>query len=214
MGVYPINLELANVRCVVVGGGRVAARKVRRLLSADAKVTVIAPQAVAFINEQAQLGNLKLLSKNYAAGDIKKIMPRLLFCAADDFNINEQAASEGRSVQALVNIATDSQSDFTVPSEIKHRDFLLTVATSGISPAFTRTLRLELEKNYGESFDKFLPILKKIRSELKISGNADERQKIWRTVLNEEIIALVRAGRLEMAEAKIRNGINSSRTKS
>lgn len=214
MGVYPINLELENVNCLVIGGGRVAARKVRRLLLAGAKVTVIAPQSVDFINEQARLGNLKLLPQNYAVGDIKKLMPRLLFCATDYFNINEQAASEGRSVQALVNMVTNGQSDFTVPSEIRHKDFLLTVATSGISPAFTRTLRLELEKNYGESFGRFLPILNKIRSELKINGSADERQKIWRAVLNEEIIALVRAGRLEMAEAKIRNGINSSRTKS
>lgn len=263
MGAYPINLELKDVVCVVVGGGLVAERKVLRLLLAGASVRVIAPQVTPNIGELAVRGRLLLVARALAPGDIRSLRPRLVFAATDSAEVNARAAAEAHAIGALVNIASlgdgaatgaadatlsgtsgasaaeptaAALSDFTVPSSVEHGDFLVTVATGGASPAFTRRIRHELERLYPESFGEFLPILNRLRAEVigesapvaaggeepttnthkSENGNmsARERERLWRAVLTDDIIALVRAGELETAEARIIDGINSYRAKS
>lgn len=256
MGAYPINLELKDVVCVVVGGGPVAERKVLRLLMAGASVRVIAPQVTPNIGELAVRGRLLLVARALAPGDIRSLRPRLVFAATDSAAVNARAAAEAHAIGALVNIASIGESDtasadgarsasgassaalsdFTVPSSVEHGDFLVTVATGGASPAFTRRIRHELERLYPESFGEFLPMLNRLRAAVigesapaaaggeepttntnkSENGNmsAREREQLWRAVLTDDIIALVRAGELETAEARIIDGINSYRAKS
>lgn len=256
MGAYPINLELKDVVCVVVGGGPVAERKVLRLLLAGASVRVIAPEVTPNIGELAVRGRLLLVARSLAPGDIRALRPRLLFAATDSAAVNARAAAEAHEIGALVNIASLGEpdtgsadgarsatkessaalSDFTVPSSVEHGDFLVTVATGGASPAFTRRIRHELERLYPESFGEVLPILNRLRAAViggstpataggeepttntnkSENGNmsARDRERLWRAVLTDDIIALVRAGELETAEARIIDGINSYRAKS
>lgn len=251
MGAYPINLELKDVVCVVVGGGQVAERKVLRLLMAGASVRVIAPEVTPNIGELAVRGRLLLVARSLAPGDIRALRPRLLFAATDSAAVNARAATEAHEIGALVNIASLGEpdtgsadgarsatkessaalSDFTVPSSVEHGDFLVTVATGGASPAFTRRIRHELERLYPDSFGEFLPILNRLRAAViggstPAAANADttestngamsarDRERLWRAVLTDDIIALVRAGELETAEARIIDGINSYRAKS
>ena len=206
---YPMNLDLTGRRCIVVGGGKVAERKVLGLLQAAGKVTLIAPKLTERLLELAHAGLVDWYELRYMKGMLKDMKPLLVFCATDNRDVNEQAAEEAREEGALVNDVTEpEQTDFTVPSSFRRGDLLVTLSTEGASPAFSRALRRELEQEFPESFGLWLERLKEMRAEMKekLSGS-DERQDFWRQALSPRVLDLVRSGKLEQAEAEIRNAI-------
>ena len=206
---YPMNLDLTGRRCIVVGGGKVAERKVLGLLQAAGKVTLIAPKLTERLLELAHAGLVDWYELRYMKGMLKDMKPLLVFCATDNRDINEQAAEEAREEGALVNDVTEpEQTDFTVPSSFRRGDLLVTLSTEGVSPAFSRALRRELEQEFPESFGPWLERLKEMRAEMKEKfSSSDERQDFWRQALSPRVLDLVRCGELEQAEAEIRNAI-------
>lgn len=213
---YPLNLELAGKSCVVVGGGQVACRKVRGLLAAEAKVTVIAPAVTEDLRNLAESGQLEWKAQAFAAGMLKTLCPLLVFVTADNPAANAAAIAEAKEIGALVNAAADpEQTDFSVPSKVQRGDFLLTVSTGGGSPAFAKLLRERLEREYPDSFGDFLERLMILRNEIKaLPGGSREHERLWRQSLNQGIIDLVRVGQLDQAEEEVRNGIANAGIKS
>ena len=206
---YPLNLELSGRSCAVIGGGQVAARKVKGLLAAGARVTVIAPELTAGLQELATDQRISWRQGEYRQGMLREIKPLLVFCTADSDGANREAIAEAREIGALVNAATlPEATDFSVPSHIERGDLLLTVSTGGGSPAFSRLLRERLEREYPEVFGDFLERLAALRREVKgLPGGSREHERLWRQILHDGIIDLVRAGQLDQAEEEIRNGI-------
>ena len=206
---YPMNLDLTGRRCVVVGGGKVAERKVIGLLSAGGRTTLIAPHLTERLLELARAGLVDWYELSYMQGMLKGLEPLLVFCATDSAEVNELAAQEARELGALVNDVTEPEStDFTVPASFRRGDLLVTVSTEGVSPGFARAMRRELEQEFPESFGPWLERLKELRAEMKekLSGS-DDRQDFWRQALSPRVLDLVRCGELEQAEAEIRNAI-------
>ena len=103
MGLYPLNLKLAGRPCAVVGGGRVAERKIRRLIAAGASVTVIAPDLTSALREMASRQEICWRQAGYAPGMLQGFV--LVFCASNDAKVNERASKEARASGALVNDA-------------------------------------------------------------------------------------------------------------
>ncbi|WP_415945910.1 precorrin-2 dehydrogenase/sirohydrochlorin ferrochelatase family protein [Selenomonas montiformis] len=206
---YPMNLDLSGRCCAVIGGGRVAERKITALLSAGAEVTVIAPALTDFLSKLAGDGGLKWVAEPFQAGMLAPLHPLLVFCTSDCGEVNRRAAEEAAALGALVNDAScPERTDFQVPSRVQRGRLLMTVSTDGASPALSRLLRRDLEKQYPESFGAFLDRLARIRQEvLAMPGGADAHQRFWRKVLNEQILELVRTGRIDQAEEEIRHGI-------
>lgn len=206
---YPLNLDLTDRVCVIVGGGRVAERKAEGLLAAQAQVTVIAPEVTEKLRQLAESRRLAWIESTYQNGMMRELRPLLVFCTADYPAANRQAAEEAGQVGALVNAAAQPElTDFQVPSRVERGNLLLTVATNGGSPALSRLLRERLESEYPESFALFLERLKTIRDEIKkLPGGSDMHQRVWRGVLNQRVIDLVRAGKIDQAEEEIRYGI-------
>ncbi|WP_033169981.1 bifunctional precorrin-2 dehydrogenase/sirohydrochlorin ferrochelatase [Selenomonas sp. ND2010] len=206
---YPLNLDLSGKSCVVIGGGQVAERKVMGLVAAGAEVTVIAPAVTDTLQRLAGERQLRWQAGVYVYGMLAPHQPLLVFCAADSETANREAAREAKHLRALVNAAAQPEmTDFQVPSRVVRGDLLLTVATGGDSPAFSRLLRKRLEQEYPPSFAEFLPRLKALREEIKeLPGGSKEHQRRWRNALTQCVIDLVRAGQLDRAEEEIRNGI-------
>lgn len=206
---YPLNLELSERVCVVIGGGQVAGRKVQGLLLAGARVTVIAPALTESLRELALQGQIAWRQGGFQAGMLRDLRPLLVFCTADDREANELAIAEAKEIGALVNAATlPEQTDFAVPSQVRRGDFLLTVSTGGGSPALSKLLRERLEQEYPQAFGDFLVRLNALRREVKgRPGGSREHERLWRQALTQGIIDLVRAGQLDQAEEEVRNGI-------
>lgn len=209
---YPINLDLEGRRCVVVGGGAVAERKVRSLLQAGGQVTVVAPRLSRGLAELAGAGQLDWYEMGFVRGMLQELSPALVFCASDDTEANELAAEEARAVGALVNAAAEPElTDFTVPASVRRGDFLVTVSTGGASPALSRALRQELEQEFPAAFGDWLKQLHALRHELQGRlPSAGARQEFWRQALSKNVLDLVRDGQLARAEAEIRNAIDNA----
>lgn len=204
---YPVILQLQGVPCSVVGGGAVAARKVKRLLASKAQVMVIAPVLTSALQELAAAGKIVWRQQAYAPGCLRGA--RLVFCTTAEPAVNREAAAEARAQGALVNDAASPQdSDFHVPASVQRGELLLTVSTGGGSPELARQIRCELEAAYPEAFGAWLERLAAVRQELQheLSG-PQQRQVFWRRALSGTILDFVRQGQLDRAEDELRHAI-------
>lgn len=209
---YPINLQISHQPCVVVGGGSVAERKVTGLLAAGGMVTVLSPYLtnnLAVLSEEKKITHV---ARTYQQGDVKGYF--IVICATDNCLVNQLAAAEGRSLGSLVNVADAPElGNFSVPSQISHGDLLLTISTGGKSPALAKKLREQLEEQYGPEYGIYLELVAKARAQVKRQlSTAKEREAFWRETLDQEVIILLKAGKIKEAEAKINNAIGCSRT--
>jgi precorrin-2 dehydrogenase/sirohydrochlorin ferrochelatase len=211
---YPVNLHMEGRRCAVIGGGNVAERKVLSLLQAKAVVTIISPQITEKLQELARRGIVAYENRTYQPGDASGFF--LLICAADDNRVNRRAAAEARATGALVNVVDAPElGSFTVPSQVSRGDLLFTVSTGGKSPALAKKLRRELEQKYGPEYEVYLELLTGIRDEIKNElPRAKDREAFWRQTIDQEILPLVRQGKIKEAEDKIRNAAACFRGKS
>ena len=135
---YPIFLDVRGRTAVVVGGGRVAARKTSGLAEAGARVRIIAPRV------DPSLSTHQVERRRYRRGDLKGAV--LAFAATDDRAVNHAVALEARRRRIPVNVA-DSLDDctFLVPARIARGDLQIAVSTGGRSPRLARALRERLE---------------------------------------------------------------------
>lgn len=211
---YPVNLNIAGRRCLVVGGGAVAERKAAALLAAGARVAVLSPALTPGLAALAAAGRVVHHPGAYRPGVIEDCF--IVICATDDPAVNHRAAEEARAGGALVNVVDAPElCDFTVPAQVARGDLLITVSTGGGSPALSRRLRQELEERYGAEYGEFLEILARLRVELKEHlATAEARGGFWREALDGEVLALLRAGRVGEAEEKIKNAVGRFGTES
>ena len=136
---YPLFLDLTNQPVVVIGAGKVALRKIRSLLAAGAKVTVISPQA----NRLPKAA--RWLRRRYRQGDLAGA--RLVVAATDDKRVNELVCAEAKRRRQLVNcVAPPSAGNFFVPAVARRGGITLAISTDGASPAFAKRLRRDLER--------------------------------------------------------------------
>ena len=200
---YPVNLRIAGKLCAVIGGGAVAQRKVASLLAAGAEVTVISPELTVGLAEMVREKRFKYVERSYKKGDLTGFY--LVICATDNALANQLAAEEAEQRGILVNVADAPElGNFSVPAQIKHGDLLLTVSTGGKSPAMAKKLRQELAERYGEEYGLYLDIVDKVRRQLKEKlATPKERELFWRETIDEDVLALLRQGRIEEAEARI-----------
>ena len=165
MKFYPINLNVENKKCVVVGGGKIALEKILGLIEAGAKIEVIAPKFCEEVEELAAQKKINLIREKYSAEKISDGI--ILIAATNDFKLNQKILSDGREKNFLVNIVDSFDGDFTVPSRIRRGDFLLAISTGGKSPGFSRFVRQMLEKDFDENFAEGVKIISKYRQDVK-----------------------------------------------
>ena len=139
-----------------------------------------------------------------------------MICATDNPHVNERAAKRAKELGILVNApAQPWLSDFTVPASFTRGQLTLAVSTDGLSPALAKAIRERLEMDYPPVFGTWLVELSELREELKNElPTPREREKFWRLALDDELLDLVKEGKLDQAEAKIKNASHKFRTKS
>ena len=196
---YPVNLDLTDQPVLVVGGGTVAARKVETLVQARARVTVIAPRAVA---EIADRGDVRWQQRPYRAGDAA--VYRLAVTATDDPEVNALVAADGAAANVFVNSADDpANCTFTLPSVARRGDIQVAVSTNGRSPALARWLRQRIEHDIDFGFDALIDLLGEARRDAQLSFGTSEIPG-WQRALNDGLLELVRAGDLTQARDRLR----------
>jgi len=199
---YPIFLNLQGKKCVVVGGGTVALRKVITLLDCGADITVISPKPHAEMSKLFKNKAIQLIRRSYEPGDLGGAT--LSIAATHVKKINRKVAEEAKKKGILVNVVDDSEpSDFIIPSSFRRGDLSVAVSTSGRSPAFAKKIRAKLEKNIGIEYAYLLSLVAEIRSKIKKKG-LRVSAKTWQESLDlDSLILFLKAGRRKEAKATL-----------
>jgi precorrin-2 dehydrogenase/sirohydrochlorin ferrochelatase len=192
---YPILLDLRERRCLVVGGGRVAQRKVDGLLAADAAVTVVSPAASTALARLAAAGGIVWHPRPYDRADLDGM--RLVIAATDQPDVNRQVADDARDRGILCNVIDQpAAGDFTLPSVVRRGDLVLTVSTSGQSPALSRHLRKVLEGRFGNEYEVFLRIMGAVRRRLlACEKDPATRRELFDRLVAADLPEAIREGR-------------------
>ena len=198
MSYYPVFLEMKERRCLVIGGGLVAERKVAALVQAGARVTVIAPALSANLAEWSQQQRINAITRSYRAGDLTGY--EIAFAATDDPQVNAAVYEEGKSRGAWVNAADDpAHCDFILPSVLRRGALTVAVSTGATSPALARMVREELEGYFGRDYEVVAELAAEVREELRSRGIAPEYEK-WRQALSGELRQWVARGGRRQAQ--------------
>lgn len=207
---YPVMLNLQHKRCVIIGGGPVAARKLGSLAKAGAKVTVVAPRFSPELLEAAAHYECELCCEEYQPQHLEQAF--IVIAATDSFAVNRSIT---QAAPALVNNATEPElSSFTVPSLLEQGDLRIAISTGGV-PAYTRRLKEYLEQQITPDFALFADFLQDIRQQVKqIPSSSAERTAFWRQALTIATIKLLAEGNLARAKELVNDAVTSFRTQS
>lgn len=197
MGYYPIFVEMTMRRCVVIGGGAVAERKVEGLLPVGAYVTIISPILTSRLVSLVSQGKVRHIARQYRAGDLEG--QSLAFVATDDLGVSEAIAREGQERGVWVNAADDlAHCDFILPSVLRRGELVVAVATGGSSPALSSVIREELEGYFTEEYATLAAIVGNVRRELK-EHSFVPKPEAWHNALDGNLRRLIREGKHEEA---------------
>lgn len=192
MSFYPICLDLDGKSCVVIGGGRVAERKVLGLLSCAARVSVVSPELTEALLQQFKKGLIHWVEREYRHGDLKHAF--LVIAATDDEETQQRIFEEAGAHNILLNVVdVPGRCNFILPATVRQGDLIISVSTSGKSPALARKLRIELEKKYGAEYRVLVEILGAIRPDILASGLPQaENEKLFKLLLHNSITEWIR----------------------
>jgi precorrin-2 dehydrogenase / sirohydrochlorin ferrochelatase len=196
---YPIFLRIHRSKCVVVGGGRVALRKVRMLLDCGGEVKVVSSTFHFNLLQLAEKKAIRLIRRDYKEGDLTGAA--IVIAATDQQEINRRIAGEAKRAGALVNVVDDPEpSSFILPSCFRKGGLTFAVSTGGKSPALARKIRTELQKNFGKEYAALLLIIGEVRSSLKGRG-IRVHAGTWQKALDlEPLLRLLQAGKPKKAK--------------
>ncbi|HEX7522465.1 MAG TPA: bifunctional precorrin-2 dehydrogenase/sirohydrochlorin ferrochelatase [Acidimicrobiia bacterium] len=204
---YPVNLVVEGRRCVVVGAGRIAARKIDALLDAGARVHVVAPRLGDDVRVWRDAGRLTADERSFAPSDLDGAW--LATTATDDPAVNRAVFAAGEQRGTWVNAADDpANCSFTLMSVIRRGDLVLTIGTGGRSPALAAWLRQQLGAEIGPEYEILLEVLAQARESLRDSGRSSEDAN-WQGALDSGMLELIRAGRIDEAKELLQACLSS-----
>lgn len=197
---YPAFIDLCGKNCIVVGGGKVAERKIASLLGAGANVTVISPDLTYTIEKHKKNGRIKHIKRNYKKGDLKNAF--LVIAATSDEKINSRVSGDA---PFLVNVVDRPElANFIVPSVVSRGHMTIAISTSGASPAMARAVRKELELLYNKNFGHFLAFLRQLRKKaMRDIPEKKERERLLKEVASKEILSILRKNGFKAAKNKV-----------
>ena len=195
---YPLFLSLTGKLCVVIGGGKVAERKVQGLLRAGARLRVISPAATKGIRRLWKRGKVEVLEREYREGDLEGAA--LAFAATDLEEINERVRLESIHRAIPLNVVDNpDQCDFIVPAVVRNGPVSIAISTSGLLPVLAKKLKKELAGVLGADYGAYVRRVGAFRKFLiEHVQDAGERMAILKRVTDADVAEVSRLSLKEM----------------
>jgi len=206
----PIFLKVTDRPCLVVGGGKVAARKVALLLRAGARVTVVAPHCSGELRELASGEQVICRERNFEAGDIDGMV--LAIAATDDEAVNRAVSELAKQRGIPVNVVDNpGLCSFIMPSIIDRSPVQVAVSTGGASPVLARLLRARLESFIPSAYGRLARLVDEYRQHVKRRfPDAGHRRYFWESILQGRVAELLFAGQEEKARTALQAAIDDT----
>lgn len=201
---YPIFLiGLADKRCIVVGGGSEAERKVTGLLECDAAVTVISADLTPQLRLWAEGGTISWMARSYQCGDLQGAY--LVIVTDSSPTMRAAIYHEAETERVLLNVEDDApHSNFTTGAVMRQGALTIAISTSGCAPALAVRLRQQLESTFGPEYGLFLDWLRAVREPLAAQyPDFSERRARWYALVDSEILSWLQQGRVDLARQRM-----------
>jgi len=191
MSYYPILVNLRGQKVVVVGGGKVAERKIETLLHCSAVVHVVSRDLTDTLSGYAEEGKITYLGNAFLDSQLDGAF--MVIAATDDAELNRRVSLAAKRQNLLVN-AVDQPEDcnFIVPSILQRGDLIIAVSTSGKSPALARRIRQELEATFGEEYKSLLVMMGRLRKEvLSLRLSSEENKAFFQKLVESDLLTAI-----------------------
>jgi siroheme synthase-like protein len=191
---YPLLLEGSAIHALVVGGGRVAARKASALLDAGASVRVVAPRVGDELRIAATRhgARLRLLEREYEPGDLGAAT--LVVAATERRDVNARVAADARAAHRLVNVA-DAPAEGNCATVAAHRAGRLVVGVSaGGVPNAAARIRDAIARRFDGRYAGALQALGELRARLLGAGDRAAWRRAVASLVAEDFCASVESG--------------------
>jgi uroporphyrin-III C-methyltransferase/precorrin-2 dehydrogenase/sirohydrochlorin ferrochelatase len=200
MDFLPIFLNLKGARCLVVGGGAVAARKVGLLLGCGAKVAVVAPELGETLAAEKAAGRIEHVATRFE--DAHLAGATVVIAATDDHAVNEAVSRAARTRDIPVNVVDSPElCSFIFPSIVDRSPMVVAVSTGGASPVLARLMRAKLETMIPAAYGRLAQLANDLRGRVKQHfANPPQRRIFWERMLGGSFADLVLAGKGKEAE--------------
>ena len=208
---YLVSLNIKGKKCLVVGGGEVAERKVLGLLKCGARVKVVSPSVTPLLASLADRGKIEHKRAPYSHEDLENVF--LVISSTDSEEINARVANECESRNILVNVVDDpGKGNFYVPAAVHRGSLTIAVSTDGKAPILARRLREELEKSFGPQYGEFVDMLYKARKYI-INNVPDlqKRKQMLEKLVDREMLLLLKKGELKAVKERVENAYRGGR---
>jgi precorrin-2 dehydrogenase/sirohydrochlorin ferrochelatase len=207
---YPVFIRLKNARCTVIGGGKVAARKVGMLLACGARVKVISPEVVAELDAWARDGVVEWVKRGFTKGDTEGSF--MVISATDDREVNTAVAGECAARNILLNVVDQPEfCSFYVPSVVRRGPLTIAVSTEGKSPLFARKMREKLEREVPPAFGEFVEYLGVVRDKV-ITDHHELKGELLERLVDRDVLAHLEKNDIEKAKELVDNVLHSYRS--
>jgi precorrin-2 dehydrogenase/sirohydrochlorin ferrochelatase len=212
MRYYPINLDVQNRECLVVGGGGVGERKVKTLFECGAIVTVVTTDATEALQTLASEQSISLITREYEPSDLEGKF--LVIGATDNEEVNEKISTDAAERGLLCNIADrPAACNFVLPAIARQGDLLIAISTSNKSPAVARRIRQNLEKEFGPEYGLLLNLMGAIRQKLLSESKSPEAHKrVFEQLLDEGLLEMIRENRTRDVDGLLKDVLGNGYT--
>lgn len=189
MRYYPAFLDLSDKKAVVVGGGKVAERKVRSLVKAGALVEVVSPALTTGLKKLRGLEKITHKNREYRRGDLRGAF--IVIAATSSVAANAKISQDSEHLVNIIDMPADG--NFIVPSLVRRGNLTIAISTRGASPAISKAVRKEIEQKYDAEFTRYLRFAESVRDKaIKEIKNVKKREKFLKSLASAEILAILR----------------------
>ena len=202
MDVLPIALKLRGQRCLLVGGGQIARRKARLLLSAGAILDVLSPEILPDLQHDVQASGGEHRAEYYPCLlDFRRY--RLVIAVTDNAVVNAQVFDDCEALNVLVNSVDDPpHCRFIVPAIIDRSPLLVSITTNGNAPVLARQLRTKIESWVPAQYGELAKFSGDWRPKVKaLITEPDTRRIFWENLYAGQIGEKILSGQRAAADA-------------
>ncbi len=202
---FPLFVSMKGKKCLVVGGGDVAYRKVQSLLPTGSRIVVVSPRVVQGLTLLEARGWIRIRKRSFQVNDLRGTL--LVIGATDSVDVNRKVWSEATKKAILCNVVDQpALCNVLFPSVVRRGRLQIAISTGGASPAMARFIRRNMEADYGDEYALALEILWSLRRRvLRHKGDPERNRELFHRVTSQQFIDLCRVRDERKLDLFIRN---------